>query len=294
MEKHLTVSAIIIDGSKILLVKHKKLDLWLYPGGHLEKFEDPIQGLKREIEEEVGQEIKILSVPSSPLTGSGVEFLPLPFAILSEKIAAGTEKEHIHIDLIYLCRAFQSTVSPNLKETDGANWFSLEEIRSLRVPDEFPALIEAGMEAASHLSLLNDEGNADSSPVKLSVALLVRRQDSALLFGDSEGGWGLPVRAISSDQSPDEIAEHLIDLWLSGSMTLNGHQDERFYSNDVAPLRLPVAIACFPDAGGRECVLIYETVSPNESHPSTLDRPQHKWLPLSELAINPSIFKVQG
>jgi 8-oxo-dGTP diphosphatase len=104
----------------------------------LESNEDPIQSVKREIEEEVRQEVKILGAPTSSLTGRGVKFLQVPFAILSERIAVGTEKEHIHIDLVYLCQALQSTVIPNLKETDGAHWFSPEEIRALRVLDGFP------------------------------------------------------------------------------------------------------------------------------------------------------------
>jgi 8-oxo-dGTP diphosphatase len=291
MEKHLTVSAIIIHDSKVLLVKHKKLNVWLYPGGHLEENEDPIQGLRREVEEEVRQEVRIIGTPNHSLAGRGISFLPGPFAILSERIAAGTEKEHIHIDLVYLCRAYQSTIDPNLKETDGAQWFSIEEIRSLHVLDGFPALIEAGMEAASGLSLLDDDVNNDSSPVRLSVALLVRMHDLVLLLGGSEERFWLPVQEILPDQSPDEIAEHMVGSLPSVSASLSDNRDGRFLSADAAPLRLPVAIVCFPCAGGRECAFIYEVSYSNENLPSDFHLPSHKWLPFSELVINPSIFK---
>ena len=43
LEKHFTASALIIDNGKVLLLHHKKLGVWLYPGGHIEKNETPDQ-----------------------------------------------------------------------------------------------------------------------------------------------------------------------------------------------------------------------------------------------------------
>lgn len=37
LNKHFTASAIIIKNNKVLLIWHKKLNVWLYPGGHIEK-----------------------------------------------------------------------------------------------------------------------------------------------------------------------------------------------------------------------------------------------------------------
>lgn len=40
-EKHFTALALILHDKKVLLVKHLKLGVWLYPGGHVENDENP-------------------------------------------------------------------------------------------------------------------------------------------------------------------------------------------------------------------------------------------------------------
>ncbi len=59
--KHFTASALIIDNDKVLLVFHKKFNVWLYPGGHVEKNENPDETLLREVKEETGLEVEIIS-----------------------------------------------------------------------------------------------------------------------------------------------------------------------------------------------------------------------------------------
>ncbi len=54
MKKHFTASALIIDEGKVLSVYHKKLGVWLYPGGHIEADENPEEALFREVREETG------------------------------------------------------------------------------------------------------------------------------------------------------------------------------------------------------------------------------------------------
>ncbi|MCC7570201.1 NUDIX domain-containing protein [Candidatus Micrarchaeota archaeon] len=60
------VKALIVDKDKILLIKRKISDAhcpgeWELPGGRLEPGEDPIEGLKREIKEETGLEIEVVT-----------------------------------------------------------------------------------------------------------------------------------------------------------------------------------------------------------------------------------------
>jgi len=59
------VKAFIINNNKILLIKRRsgdahKPDQWDIPGGRLELGEDPYEGLKREVREEVNLGIEIL------------------------------------------------------------------------------------------------------------------------------------------------------------------------------------------------------------------------------------------
>ena len=48
----------IMQGDSVLLLLSKKLDKWHLPGGHLEVGESFSEGLRREVKEETGQELK--------------------------------------------------------------------------------------------------------------------------------------------------------------------------------------------------------------------------------------------
>lgn len=54
---HLTASALIVDAKRqrLGLIFHRKLQLWLQPGGHFEEGErDPLEAARREASEEIG------------------------------------------------------------------------------------------------------------------------------------------------------------------------------------------------------------------------------------------------
>src|SRR3954464_7137118 len=56
------ISAVITDGSKVLMVKEGKewnYGLWNFPGGHLEKNESVLEGMYREVKEETSVEVNI-------------------------------------------------------------------------------------------------------------------------------------------------------------------------------------------------------------------------------------------
>jgi ADP-ribose pyrophosphatase YjhB (NUDIX family) len=56
-----TVEAFVVHEHRVLLIDHTQLDKWLPLGGHIELDEDPEQALFREIMEESGLEVDILS-----------------------------------------------------------------------------------------------------------------------------------------------------------------------------------------------------------------------------------------
>ncbi len=60
-ERHFCSTAFIVNNDKILLVNHKKLKMWLPVGGHMENNETPDQAVKREVKEETGLDIEIIS-----------------------------------------------------------------------------------------------------------------------------------------------------------------------------------------------------------------------------------------
>lgn len=84
---HLTASGTLIykyktwSEPKILLVCHKKLNVWLCPGGHLELNELPHQAAEREFLEETGIAVRAIAPVSVPTEAEAhSQFLPLPFA----------------------------------------------------------------------------------------------------------------------------------------------------------------------------------------------------------------------
>lgn len=78
------------DIGEVLLVKPKYLDGWLLPGGALEAGETPFAGVKREMQEEVGLELKssrVLALTHNKARGEVTEYLGWVFygGILSPK-----------------------------------------------------------------------------------------------------------------------------------------------------------------------------------------------------------------
>jgi ADP-ribose pyrophosphatase YjhB (NUDIX family) len=139
-KKHFTASALVIDNNKVLLVYHKKLDVWLYPGGHVEDDENPDEALFREVREETGLEVEIISHKDDNLsdTKNNVSSLHLPYAVLCELVG-----DHYHNDLIYKCKIKKGNkLQFNSKESSDIGFFGYEEIKKLKLFDNFRVLLE--------------------------------------------------------------------------------------------------------------------------------------------------------
>lgn len=55
---HVTGSAIIVGQRGVVLHRHKRLGLWLQPGGHIEPGETPWEAALREAQEETGLDVR--------------------------------------------------------------------------------------------------------------------------------------------------------------------------------------------------------------------------------------------
>lgn len=133
MEKHFAVSGFVLNeaNDKVLMVFHKKLGVWVIPGGHLEPNEYPHEGAKREILEETGVDAEIVSLASFKMEDNNKEsVIPTPILCLSETIPAkGDKPEHVHMDLIYLAVADSSLpLKQQEEEVDAVKWMSFEEV----------------------------------------------------------------------------------------------------------------------------------------------------------------------
>jgi 8-oxo-dGTP pyrophosphatase MutT (NUDIX family) len=120
-----TVAVFVVHDNRVLLHPHRKLNLWLPPGGHIEPNELPDQAAIREVMEEAGIGIRLLQDGDPPIDRPGQpRQLTRPIGIQLESITPG----HEHIDLIYFAIPVES--GPELEGTDGMTWLSLDDIRT--------------------------------------------------------------------------------------------------------------------------------------------------------------------
>ena len=148
IEKHFTASALVINKEcKILLVNHKKLGVWLYPGGHVEDNETPDETVIRETKEETGLGVEIISDKDENLTNgeANVFVLHQPYAILCEKIKS--DPEHYHIDLIYRCRIINENFNKIIKDfnIEEVNFFRLNDLNQINLFPNFRKLLEKAL-----------------------------------------------------------------------------------------------------------------------------------------------------
>lgn len=128
-----TAVAWTVHEGKTLLVQHKKLGIWLAPGGHVEDNELPHHAAEREFFEETG--ITVIAISAQPLQiGTTSEYLPVPFAINLHTInkPRGNGFCEQHFALEYFVRVVDLS---GLHQGDqgilDVRWFSQEEISNL-------------------------------------------------------------------------------------------------------------------------------------------------------------------
>lgn len=110
---HVTGSAIVLaPGGRVLLHRHKRLGVWLQPGGHVDPGEPPHEAAARETAEETGLE------PTHPPAG--------PTLIHVDVHEGG--RGHLHLDLRYLLFApGDAPLRPSPGESVVLDWFEPAE-----------------------------------------------------------------------------------------------------------------------------------------------------------------------
>lgn len=131
--RHFVATGYVVRDGKTLLLFHKKLQLWLPPGGHIEEGELPCEAARREIREETGLEVDIVS-PRRQAAGceAGVTYLHVPNHVQLEDIPNHPQ----HIDLIYFCRARDGEARIRAEESDAMRWHSIEDLQGGHVREE--------------------------------------------------------------------------------------------------------------------------------------------------------------
>ncbi len=122
-----TVSAYIVHPKldRVLLVHHKKYNGWLQIGGHVELDEDTDTALLREIQEECGLEVELLSrKPGKAAPNEKVLYQP-DFVNLH---SLDKPRGHYHLDLRYV--AIAKTDQPTLEASahNDIRWFTRHDL----------------------------------------------------------------------------------------------------------------------------------------------------------------------
>jgi 8-oxo-dGTP pyrophosphatase MutT (NUDIX family) len=120
---HFTASAFIISPERdaLLLVHHKKLGLWLQPGGHIDPSDaSALEAARREVMEEVG--VRELRLASHDRALFDIDIHPIP--------AHGREPAHEHFDLRFLFVAEHRGFSAS-EEVAAARWVPLGELDAI-------------------------------------------------------------------------------------------------------------------------------------------------------------------
>jgi 8-oxo-dGTP pyrophosphatase MutT (NUDIX family) len=127
-DRDFTSGVFIVEDGEILLLKHRKLGVWLQPGGHVEEGETPDEAAIREAREETGFKVELLR-SAKEISESSID-LPRPFNVNLHRIKEG----HWHCDFQYLARVKGEVEEYEYSDQD-IKWFSKKELEDLEMPE---------------------------------------------------------------------------------------------------------------------------------------------------------------
>jgi 8-oxo-dGTP pyrophosphatase MutT (NUDIX family) len=112
---HVTGSGIVVGPRGVVLLKHRRLGLWLQPGGHIDPGETPWEAAARECREETGLDVSFAEI--------GRDGIP---ALAHVDVHAGG-RGHTHLDLRYLFDGGVADPDPAEDESQEIGWFGWDE-----------------------------------------------------------------------------------------------------------------------------------------------------------------------
>ena len=121
---HLTASGLVVGIRGTVLHRHRKLGIWVQPGGHVDPGESPSHAALRETVEETG--LLVCQPPEGPL-------------LLNVDCHLGP-RGHTHLDLRYVLLAAATEPSPGPDESPEVRWLSFPDAEPLAEPPLRPVL----------------------------------------------------------------------------------------------------------------------------------------------------------
>jgi 8-oxo-dGTP pyrophosphatase MutT (NUDIX family) len=132
---HVTGSALILHPptGRVLLTHHRKLNIWVQCGGHMEDELDPADTALREANEESGLPDLVLA-SRTPLD-IDVHVFP----------ARGATPEHFHLDVRYLAFTSAPERADASHESHEIRWFTIEECDALALGEDMKRLLRKAL-----------------------------------------------------------------------------------------------------------------------------------------------------
>ncbi len=147
MKRCIVSTTVVFDKehSRVILVNHRKLGVWLPPGGHVEPGELPSEAALREVMEETGLKVRLLHT-SDKIVKDDVHAKQAhsPFVILHETVPY-KEGRHMHFDMVYIADAGRTKFAKSHESTD-INWFSRKELRNLKMFPNVRSILDAAFD----------------------------------------------------------------------------------------------------------------------------------------------------
>lgn len=129
---HLTGSALVMDadGERVLVLLHRKLGIWVQPGGHADGDMNLIGVAWREASEETGI--------------AGLRIDPVPIDLDVHQVAPPAEDAHLHLDVRFLVVAPLGAEPQGNHESDAIRWVTPGELTDLGADAGLLRLAAAG------------------------------------------------------------------------------------------------------------------------------------------------------
>ena len=130
---HLTGSALVVsaDGSRVVMLHHRKLQRWLQPGGHCDGDANLAAVGLREATEETGLD--------------GLRVAPVAIDLDVHEVRPPREDPHLHLDARFLVVAPEDAILAGNHESTAIRWFAPDALADLDVDDGTLRMVRHGL-----------------------------------------------------------------------------------------------------------------------------------------------------